>query len=253
MEPLILVFILSGIVVAVVGLHFYLHDRKVICLGIKAVYKIALELSTAMAYIRNKYFLSAICYLLFSLMLILGCGRPVGIGIGGRYLDAQFDVWRPRGDVNGAITKLEYIVKRDPLYKNSLTLLGRAYYKSRRYQDAFQILKRAVAVNRTDEIAWIALGMTQLRLGDDQRGLESVKGGLTLLAKISKNGYRGTEYWDITGQVRRILRKAIFFAAKGLEEKKRIIRSGEILIDRIDEEEWVLEREELQEERGDSA
>jgi len=218
-----------------------------------SIYKLALDLITAMAYIRNKYFLSAICYSLLAFLFALGCGRPSGIGIGGRYLDAKFDVWRPRGDVNGAITKLEYIVKRDPLYKNSLTLLGRAYYKSRRYRDAFQILKRAIVVNRTDEIAWIALGMTQLRLGDDQRGLESVKGGLTLLAKVSKDGYRGTEYWDINGQVRRILRKAIFFAAKGLEEKKRIIRSGEILIDRIDEEEWVLDREELEKERGDSA
>lgn len=28
MEPLLLVFILSGIIVAVVGLLFYLHDRK---------------------------------------------------------------------------------------------------------------------------------------------------------------------------------------------------------------------------------
>ncbi len=218
-----------------------------------SIYELALDLITAMAHIWNRYFRSIICCSLLAFLFALGCGRPAGIGIGGRYLDAKFDVWRQRGDVNGAITKLEYIVKRDPLYKNSLTLLGRAYYKSRRYRDAFQILKRAIAVNRTDEIAWIALGMTQLRLGDDQRGLESVKGGLTLLAKVSKDGYRGTEYWDINGQVRRILRKAIFFAAKGLEEKKRIIRSGEILIDRIDEEEWVLDREELQEERGDSA
>jgi len=113
-----------------------------------SIYKLALDLITAMAYIRNKYFLSAICYSLLAFLFALGCGRPSGIGIGGRYLDAKFDVWRPRGDVNGAITKLEYIVKQDPLYKNSLTLLGRAYYKSRRYRDAFQILKRAVAVNR---------------------------------------------------------------------------------------------------------
>ncbi len=202
---------------------------------------------------RSVFFPLAISYLLFAFLFNLGCGRPAGIGIGGRYLDAKFDVWRPRGDVNGAITKLEYIVKRDPLYLNSLTLLGRAYYKSRRYRDAFQILKRAVAVNREDEIAWIALGMTQLRLGDDQKGLESVKGGLTLLARVSKDGYRGTEYWDINGVVRRILRKAIFYAAKGLEEKKRILRSGEILIDRIDEEEFIIDREELEELRGDSA
>ena len=206
-----------------------------------------------MAHIWHRYFRSVICCSLLAFLFILGCGRPGGIGIGGRYLEAKLEVWRPRGDVNKAISKLEYIVKRDPLYKDSLTLLGRAYYKRRRYRDAFQILKRAVAVNREDEIAWIALGMTQLRLGDNERGLESYKGGLTLLAKVSQDGYRGVEDWDINGLVRRTLRKAIFYAAKGLEEKKRIIRGGEILLDRIDEEEWIAVREERQEMRGDSA
>jgi tetratricopeptide (TPR) repeat protein len=143
------------------------------------------------------------------------------------------------------------VVSRDPLYRDSLTLLGRAYYKGRRYRDAFQILKRALAVNREDEIAWITLGLTQLRLRDDERGLESFKGGITLLLKVSKDGYRGLDVWDVNGSVRRTIRKAVLFAAKGLEEKKRIIRSGEILLDRIDEEEWIVEREEILEREGD--
>lgn len=201
---------------------------------------------------RSGYLRFAIYCLLFVLLFVLGCGRPGGIGIGGRYLDAKFEIWRPRGNIAAAIDKLEYIVKRDPLYKDSLTILGRAYYKSRRYRDAFQILKRALAVNREDEIAWITMGLTQLRLRDDERGLESFKGGITLLLKVSKDGYRGLDVWDVNGSVRRSIRKAVLFAAKGLEEKKKIIRIGEILLDRIDEEEWVGDREDLQELRGDS-
>jgi len=139
------------------------------------------------------------------------------------------------------------VVRRDPYYEDSLTLLGRAYYNNRRYRDAFQILKRALAVNREDEIAWITLGLAQLRLGDDVRGLENFKGGITLLLKVSKDGYRGLEDWDINRLVRGALRKAVFYAAKGLEEKKRIIRTGEILLARIDDEEWVGRQEQFAE------
>ena len=183
---------------------------------------------------------------MFIILLIPGCWRPGGFGIGGRYQSAKFEIVRRGGNIGTAIVKLEYVVSRDPLYKDSLTLLGRAYYNSRRYRDAFQILKRAVAVNREDEIAWITLGMAQLRLGDDARGLESFKGGLTLLIRESKDGfYKGLDNWDLNGLVRRSLRRAIFFAAKGLEEKKRIIRIGEILLARIDDEEWYGKKEEF--------
>jgi len=190
---------------------------------------------------------------LFVLLFVVGCWRPGGIGIGGRYLDAKFEIWRPGGKIGAAIVKLEYVVSRDPLYRDSLTLLGRAYYKGRRYPDAFQILQRALVVNREDEIAQIVMALTQLRLGDDERGLERFKGGITLLLKVSKNGYRGLDVWDVNGLVRRTIRKAVLFVSKGLEEKKRIIRIGEILLDRIDEEEWMGEREEIQEREGDSA
>lgn len=144
-------------------------------------------------------------------------------------------------------------MRHDPSYEDSLTLLGRAYYKRQRYKDAFQLLKRALAVNPKDEIAWTALGLTQLRLGDDQRGLESFKGGITLLSQVAKRGepYKGVEDWDKNSLVRRALRKAILYATKGLEEKKKLIRSGEILLTRIDNEEWEAKMEEFQEKRKD--
>jgi len=199
----------------------------------------------------SNYLLFAVFYALISFFPVLGC-RPQGIGIGGRYLDGKLHLVT-RGDVNEAIAKLESVVRQDPLYKDSLTLLGRAYYKSRSYRDALQILKRSLVVNPNDEIAWITLGMTQLRLGDDRNGLESFKGGLTLLSKVSKDGYRDLEFWDIKGSVRRALRKAIFFSSKGLKEKRKIIRIGEILLSRIDDEEWRGKGEENIEEQTSSS
>ena len=190
-------------------------------------------------------------YLIFVIccsLVTISCWRPGGVGIGGRYLDAKAQVTTLGGNLNKAISNLEYVVGKDPFYEDSLTLLGRAYYKSKRYREAFQFLKRALAVNPKDEIAWIALGLTQLRLGDDEAGLGNVKGGLTLLANISKDGYKDLDWWDKNGLVRSSLRKAIFYAAKGLEDKRRVIRTGEILLARIDDEEWIGTREARSEE-----
>jgi tetratricopeptide (TPR) repeat protein len=140
------------------------------------------------------------------------------------------------GDVDKAILALEEVVREDPTYQDSLTLLGRAYYKKGRYRDAFEILKRATAVNPEDEIAWITLGLTQLRLGDDQRGLESLKGGVTLLNKASIDGYKGIGFWDKNGSVRNAIRQSVFLLMKEGQAKDEIIRSGEVLLVRVDDE-----------------
>ena len=171
---------------------------------------------------------------------LAGCWRPAGIGVGGNYNDALLELGKtPRGgDVNKAIGHLEYVVRRNPKYKDSLTQLGRAYYYAGNYGSSFEVLKRALALNRDDEIGWIVFGLTQMQRGEDGAGLESFKGGLTLLAKATKAGYQEVpdEFWDRRGVVRRALRRSISLARKGVVEKSRIIQSGELLLHRIDRE-----------------
>jgi tetratricopeptide (TPR) repeat protein len=136
-----------------------------------------------------------------------------------------------------AVIALESVAKENPTYKDTLTLLGMAYYRKGRFQDAHAVLQRALAVEPKDEIAWLALGLAQLRVGQDAKGLESIKGGITLLAQVSKNGYRDFEEWDTKGNVRASLRRSAFLAQKGLEEKESLIRSTEQLIARTYDEE----------------
>ena len=185
-------------------------------------------------------------YLLFSISALLsvsGCATW-RFGVGGRYLEAKEQITRPRGgDINKAIVNLEGIVRENPTYQDSLTLLGRAYYKRGRYQDASLILPRALAVNKEDEIAWLLFGLTQLRLGDDQKGLETLKGALTLAGKETKEYYRGFQYWDRQGKVRIAIRRAVASAIKGLEEKENLIRNVELVLASIDEEEWQQDRD----------
>lgn len=159
-------------------------------------------------------------------------------GIGGRYEEGRAQFLRGRsGDMDKAITALESVVSQDPTYKNSLMYLGRAYYNKGRFQDAFAVLQRAVVVDREDEQAWIALGLTQLRLGQDDRGVESLKGGITLANKVMVDGYHGYIYWDTRGLIRASLRRCAFLLIKGVEQKENIVQNTDRLLAIIDEEE----------------
>jgi len=182
---------------------------------------------------------------LFSIALVTcvlsGCFRLGPIGTGGRYNEGRKEVTRRGGDVDKAIVDLEEVVKQNPTYKDSLTLLGRAYYKKTQYQAAHQILQRALAVNKEDEIAWVSLGLTQLRLGMDEKGLEAIQGGITLFNKATQDiyhPYMGFKYWDRAGLVKTALRRAITAARNGLQAKDEIIRTSEALLAAIDHEEF---------------
>jgi tetratricopeptide (TPR) repeat protein len=168
-----------------------------------------------------------------------GCFRSMPqFGVGSHYLAGKEEILRTKGgDIDKAITMLESVVIEDPTYRDSLTLLGRAYYQKGRFEEAAAMLQRAVAVNNEDEIAWVALGATQMRLNQIDRGLETMKGGITLLSKVSVNGYRNFPMWDTRGFIRSSIRRTAFLLAKGAEEREDILRSVATLLTRIDEEE----------------
>ena len=178
----------------------------------------------------------------FAVIVCLGavsCSNTLPrFGLGGRYEEGKDQFFRGRGgDMDKAVASLEYVVSQDPTYKNSLTYLGRAYYRKERYQDAYAILQRAVAVNKDDEIAWLALGLTQLRLGQNEKGIETLKGGITLASKVLVEGYHHYDRWDIRGNIRTVIRRCAFYLTKGVEEKENIIQSTERLLALIDDEE----------------
>ena len=159
-------------------------------------------------------------------------------GIGGRYAEGREQFLRGRGgDMDRAIEALEFVVSKDPTYKNSLMYLGRAYYRKGRFQEAHAILQRAVALNPDDEIAWIAYGQTQLRLGQVEKGLESLKGGITLASKVMVDGYHNYLYWDTRGAVRANMKRSAFLLTRETEETNNIIQAIDRLLAEIDNEE----------------
>lgn len=180
--------------------------------------------------------------LIFTVSLVslsLSCSHYVPrFGVGGRYEEGREQFLRGRaGDMDVAIAALEYVVSQDPTYKQSLTYLGRAYYRKGRYQEAFAILQRALAVDKEDEMAWIALGLTQLRLGQTDKGIESLKGGITLASKVMVDGYHNYLYWDTRGIIRTSMRRSAFLLTKGADEKDNIIQNTDRMMALIDDEE----------------
>jgi tetratricopeptide (TPR) repeat protein len=176
------------------------------------------------------------------------------LGTGGRYTEGREQFTRGRGgDMDKAVVDLEAVVRDDPTYRDSLTLLGRAYYRKGRYKDANQILQRALVVNKDDEIAWLVLGMSQLQLQDDNRGLETLKGAITMVGKLNKPGYRNYPEWDVKGSIRSAISRSALVVMKGPEAKKEIFEACDALLARIDDEENyqktvapVLHRNEMQ-------
>jgi len=187
---------------------------------------------------RCRKFLTLVLLVLFFLSGCLEI-RPPLLGLASKYKTARADLIKHGGrGLRTAVPLLEEIVQTDPFYLDTLTLLGRAYYQQKGYQDALQFLQRAVVVNKEDEIAWLALGLTQLRLGVDGEGLENFKRGLSLLINVSKGGYRDYEFWDRNGLVRHSIRRAIFRVQKDeLRRKDLLIKSGELILRRMNEEE----------------
>jgi len=175
--------------------------------------------------------------------MLFGCGDIFThdvprLGTAGHYNEARQQFLRGSGgSMEKAIADLSAIVKEDPTYKDSLTLLGRAYYNQGVYETSRQMLQRALRVNKEDEIAWLTLGMAQLRLGEDDKGIETLQGAITLVSKASKPGYRGFPDWDTKGLVRSYISRSVVELRKGLDAKASLLRTCEGLLVRMDDEE----------------
>ncbi len=161
------------------------------------------------------------------------------LGMAGRYQEARQQFLKGKsGSMEKAVVDLQGIVQEDPTYKDSLTLLGRAYYNQGSYEASRQIIQRALRVNQEDEIAWMTLGMAQLRLGEDEKGIETLQGAITLVSKVSKPGYRGYEEWDAKGLVRSYISRTVVELRKGIDAKPSLLRTCEALLARMDDEEY---------------
>ena len=82
-----------------------------------------------------------------------------------------------------AVTSFEYVVSQDPTYKNSLTYLGRAYYRKERYKDAYAICSgpwRSTKTTRSPGLPW----GDRVAFGTKRKRHRNPQGGVTLASKV---------------------------------------------------------------------
>ena len=111
-----------------------------------------------------------------------------------------------------------------------LSLLGRAQYLTRNYVQARQTLEKALAQNKTDNLARLYLGLTQARLGDNQAGLQNIEASMkriiAWLNYLEGGGYADAG-WDPGGAIRGSINDALAMISSGKVEWNKLFVYGE--------------------------
>jgi tetratricopeptide (TPR) repeat protein len=146
------------------------------------------------------------------------------------------------GRAADAVGYLTRAADRDPGYKTSyrfqagvLAYLGRAYYETGKDAEARATLEKAVAIDNTDALAHLYLGLTLLRGGDGARSRKEIEDGLNAindtLEYIATDRTRGF-FWDPARQIRNDIRNTL--AAKS--DAAALAMAAERIGRNIDEE-----------------
>jgi len=135
-----------------------------------------------------------------------------------------------------ALSHFQAAAKQDPNYIYGTQLrhgvfsyLGRAQYLNKDYVQARQTLEKAVARNSLDNLARLYLGLTQVRLGDNQVGLKNIEvsmkqinSWIDYLNKVSPDNP-----WDPGGAILTGSKNALAMISSGNVEWPRLLFDGE--------------------------
>jgi tetratricopeptide (TPR) repeat protein len=123
-----------------------------------------------------------------------------------------------------------------------LTYLGQAQYLTGNYAQARQTLQKALLQHPQDHVARLYLGLTEVRLGDRQRGLRDIENGMKGIAAflnyLSNNfAYSFGQFWDPGGTIRASIKTDLAMISGANTDWAQLIAAGERLGIRIEEEE----------------
>jgi tetratricopeptide (TPR) repeat protein len=143
------------------------------------------------------------------------------------------------GNNETALAYFQSAAQQDPKYMYGgivnqgvgvLSFLGRAQYLTRNYAQARQTLEKALAQNKTDNLARLYLGLTQARLGDTQAGLQNIQASMkriiALLNYLEGGGYEDAG-WDPGGAIRGNINAALAMISSGNVEWNKLFVYGE--------------------------
>ena len=140
------------------------------------------------------------------------------------------------GNNETALGYFQAAAKQDPNYiyagvlnQGVFSYLGRAQYLTGNYSQARQTLEKALAQNKTDNLARLYLGLTQARLGDNQAGLNNIEASMKRINAWLNylNEFWQGEGWDPGGVIQSTIKNALAMISSGNITWPRLLSDGE--------------------------
>jgi tetratricopeptide (TPR) repeat protein len=187
----------------------------------------------------------------FFAALVAACAT---IQRGSEYEQARNDLLY--GDSTPALSLFERIAAADPnrLYfskfpEGSWTYVGRAAYGANLLPRAQQALERATSLHREDDMAKLYLGLTDARLGNQERGLANIENGMKGIhdwIEWANQAHRYTwgQWWDPNRQIRSAIERDLKLISQREYSWPELTRDGEWLGRRVEEEIVTASRDE---------
>ena len=153
------------------------------------------------------------------------------------------------GNNQTALAYFQQAAQADPnaIYGATLRMgvfsfLGQAEYLTGNYAQARQTLQKALVQHPQDHVARLYLGLTEVRLGDRQRGLRDIENGMKGIAAflnyLNNNfAYSFGQFWDPGGTIRASIKTDLTMISGANTDWAQLIAAGERLGIRIEQEE----------------
>jgi tetratricopeptide (TPR) repeat protein len=152
------------------------------------------------------------------------------------------------GKAQTALTHFQRATEFDPnflyfstLPQSAITYTGRAHYQLGRFSEARQAFERATLRFEDDSMARLYLGLTLVRQGDRERGVQETLGGLKAINEwldyIEANLSYGV-YWDSSREIRSEIERILKQMPDRSLTAERLIESAEWVGNRM---EWEID------------
>jgi len=152
------------------------------------------------------------------------------------------------GNNEAALTYFQSAAQRDPNYKYGtafqqgiLSYVGRSEYAIGRLPQARETLEKALTANRDEDIARLYLGLTYARIGDRQRGLKDIEGGMRGINDwiewvTEAHRFSFGQFWDPAREIRTAIQGDLAMISGREFDWQKLITDGEWIAKRMEEE-----------------
>jgi len=168
------------------------------------------------------------------------------------------------GNNETALAYFQSAAQKDPNYKYGsayqqgvLSYVGRTEYAVGRLPQARETLEKALSANRDEDLTRLYLGLTLARIGDRQRGLSEIEGGMKGIRAFLdyvNEAFRFSfgQFWDPANAIRSAIQGDLAMISGREFDWQKLIANGEWIGQMMEEEGDKARRDEARERARDS-